>query len=104
MVEKQEVSYQVGKGMGRKKSHIRQKTENKAVPGIKQCKREMADKQNTMHAVTQVAIQAAIMAVKEAENPVNCERSIQVMPRTGSSALKQPIFDWKIAKKKCQKL
>ena len=41
----------------------------------------------------------AIIADKEAENPVNAARSVQVMPRTGSQALKKPPFNWKTADK-----
>ena len=43
----------------------------------------MAVEQNMMQAVTLTAIEAAkaeVMAVKEAKNPVNTARSVQVMP------------------------
>ena len=42
--------------------------------------------------ITQAATEAAkaeIMAIKEAENPINAARSMQVLPETGSSPLKQ---------------
>ena len=51
-----------------------------------------------MQAITQAA-KAAIVAVKEVENVVNPARSLKVMPRTGSPALKQPIFDCNTADK-----
>ena len=55
-----------------------------------------------MQEITQAAIQppeAAIMAVKEVEDSVNTARSVQVMPRTGSLALKHQTFHWKAADK-----
>ena len=55
-----------------------------------------------IQAITQAAIEAAkaeIMSVKEIENPVKTAISVQVMPRTGSPALKQSTFDWKAADK-----
>ena len=57
-----------------------------------------------MQEITQVAIETAkpaIMAVKEVENPGNATSSVQVMPKTGSSTLKQSTFNWK-AKEKYQ--
>ena len=62
----------------------------------------MAAKQNMLLAITQAAIvtpKAAIMAAKEAENPVNAVRSVQVILRVGSPKVKQPTFDWKAAGK-----
>ena len=41
----------------------------------------------------------AIMAVRETDNPVNNAIPIHVMPRSGDSVLRQPIFDWKGAEK-----
>ena len=55
-----------------------------------------------MQAIIQAA-KTTIMVVKEAENPVNTARSVQVMPRAGSPALKQSTFDWK-ARDKYQEL
>ena len=49
----------------------------------------MANEQNVTQRIAQVA-EAVIMAAKEAENPVNTARSVQIMPRTGGPALKQP--------------
>ena len=49
----------------------------------------VAVKQKMIQTITQAGIQAgtaAIMAVKEAENPVNAARLVQVMPRIGSQA------------------
>ena len=58
----------------------------------------MVAKQSMVQAIIQEA-SAAIMAVKEAENQVNAARSIQVIPRTGGSALKQPTCNWNAAGK-----
>ena len=63
----------------------------------------MAAEQYAMQSITQAAIvtaKAAIMAVKEAENAVNVARSVQVMPRIGSPALKQLTFERKPANTK----
>ena len=59
-----------------------------------------------MQAIKQADIkadEAALMAVKDARNPVNVARSVEVMPRKGCQALKQPAFEWKAAEK-CQEL
>ena len=51
-----------------------------------------------MQVITQAATdtaKAAIMAVREAENPVNAARSVQLMPRTSSPTLKQSKFNLK---------
>ena len=56
----------------------------------------MEAKQKMVQTIQRGAIEAAkaaIMAVKEAENPVNTARSIEGMPRTGGPALKESIFD-----------
>ena len=56
----------------------------------------MVAEQSMLYAITQSVIEAtkaAIMAVKQAENPVNSARLVQVMHRTGSPALKQPTFN-----------
>ena len=56
----------------------------------------MAAEQSMTQAITQAAteaVKATIMAVKEAENPVNATRSVQLMPRTDDPALKQPTFN-----------
>ena len=45
------------------------------------------------------AAKAAIMAVEEAENPVNSSKPVQGIPRTSGPAQKQPIFDWKVTDK-----
>ena len=63
----------------------------------------MATKQNMMQTITQAATEstkAAVIAVKEVENAVNTARSVQVMPRTVSPALKQPSLDWKATNNK----
>ena len=56
----------------------------------------MRAKQNMTQANTQAA-KAAIMAAKEAQNPVNIARTVQVMLRTDGPALQQPTFDAKAA-------
>ena len=66
----------------------------------------MAAKQTMIQAITQATIEAAktvIEAVKGANNSVNAVRSVQVMPRTHSPALKQPAVGWKTTDK-CQGL
>ena len=81
--------------------------ENKAnsqitVSEIRDIQNRMATKQNMMQAITQTAIQAgkaAIMAVKEIENPVNATRLVQIMPKTGGPTLKQQTFNCKVANK-----
>ena len=58
----------------------------------------MVAQQNMMQVVTQAAtevMRAGIMAAKEAKNPLNATRSIQVMPRIGGPALEQPRFNMK---------
>ena len=45
------------------------------------------------------AAQAAIMAVREADNPVSNVRPIHTTPRSGGSPSKQPTFDWKVIDK-----
>ena len=62
----------------------------------------MAAEQIMMQTITQAAIKAAkaaIMTIKETENPVNAARYMQVMLRTGGPVLKQPNIDWKTADK-----
>ena len=61
-------------------------------------KNRMAAKQSLMQPNIQAA-KEAIMAVKEAENPVNAARSVQIITRTGSPALKQLSFKWKAVHK-----
>ena len=41
------------------------------------------------------ATKATIMAVREADKPVNNARPIHTMPRSGDPVLRQPTFDWK---------
>ena len=50
-----------------------------------------------MQAAIEVA-KAAIMAVREAENPVNNTRLVYTT-RLRHSALRQPVFDWKATNK-----
>ena len=52
------------------------------------------------------AITATVMAIREVDNPVKNARPGHTAPRSGSLALKQPTFDWKVAKivKKCTTL
>ena len=45
-----------------------------------------------------MAAKAAIMAVREVDNLVNNARPIHTMPRSGSPVLREPMFDWKVAK------
>ena len=52
----------------------------------------------TIQAVTN-ATKAAIMSVREADNPNNSARPLHTVPRTGDLVLKQPIFYWKVAGK-----
>ena len=62
----------------------------------------MAAKQNILQAITQVAreaAKAAIMAIREADNPASNATPVTVRPRTGGLALKQ-IYDWKAKDKK----
>ena len=62
----------------------------------------MAAEQNMTKAIMQAAMEAAkaaIMVIKEAENSVSTAKPIQMMPKTGDLALKQPIFDWKVPDK-----
>ena len=54
---------------------------------------------NVPQAITKATIEIANMVEKEAENPGNTARSVQVMPRIGGAALKQPTFNWKTADK-----
>ena len=54
----------------------------------------MTTEQNMIQVMTQAA-KALIMAVKEAEYPVNAAKSVQGLPMTGAPALKQPAIDWK---------
>ena len=42
---------------------------------------------------------AVIMAVREADSLVNNGRQIPAISTLGSSALRQPMFDWKVADK-----
>ena len=58
----------------------------------------MAAEQNITQTVTQAATEvakAAIMTVREVENPVNAVISVKVMPRTVGPVLKQLTSDWK---------
>ena len=51
----------------------------------------MVAKQNILYVIKQAAVEAvktAIMAVSEAENPVNGTRSVQVICRMAGSVLK----------------
>ena len=73
----------------------------KAVTDIREKNLTVA-KQSTMQAITQAAkeaAKAAIMAVKEEENPVIIARSVQVMHRMGGPALKLPTFNLKTGDK-----
>ena len=45
------------------------------------------------------AAKAAIMMVREAENPINGARPVHTMPRSGNPVLRQPTLDWKAADK-----
>ena len=66
----------------------------------------MTPEQSMTLATAQTATEvdkAAIMTVKEVENPVNAGISVEVMPRTGSTALKHQTFDWKSGDK-CKEL
>ena len=45
------------------------------------------------------ATKAAIMTIKEAYNSVNNARLVHRAWRLGNLALKQPMFDWKMADK-----
>ena len=59
-------------------------------------RKRMAAEQNTMQTITQAAIEtttAVIMAVKEVENPAHVARSVHIMPRTGTQAVKKPTFN-----------
>ena len=49
--------------------------------------------------LTQLAMKASIMVRKEEDNLVNNTRPIQATPRSGGSALWQPMFDRKVAEK-----
>ena len=62
----------------------------------------MGVEQNVIQTIIHSAIEAAkaaVMAVKESENPVNAAILVHIMPTTGSPALKQPTFDLKATKK-----
>ena len=59
----------------------------------------------TEQSITQVitqevieATKAAIMAVREADNPVDNARPIHTMPRSGMPVLQQPMFDHAVKK------
>ena len=49
------------------------------------------------------ATKAAVIAVREADNPVTNARQIHTTPKSSSPALREPTFDWK-ATNKCQDL
>ena len=51
-----------------------------------------------MQATTE-ASKAAIIAVREAGNPVNSAKPVHTKPRSDCPALRQPTFDWKAADK-----
>ena len=62
----------------------------------------MAAEQSMTQTITQAAIKtakAAIIAIREADIPFNNNRLVHTVPRSGSPALKQPTFDWKVADK-----
>ena len=62
----------------------------------------MASEQIITHVAMQAGIEAAkaaIMAVREADNPVNNARPIHRMARSISSVVRQLTFDWKVAEK-----
>ena len=69
----------------------------KALTNIRDTNRMMT-KQNMMQAIIEAA-KVAMMAVKEAENPVTAARSVQVMLGTSGPLLRQPTFDWKASDK-----
>ena len=54
--------------------------------------------QNMRQAITQEAIEAIIRG-KQAGNPINAARSLQVLLGTGGPALKQPTLNWNAADK-----
>ena len=45
------------------------------------------------------ATKAAIIVIRVMDNLVNNAKPINAMPRLGNPALRQPIFDWKVANK-----
>ena len=63
---------------------------------------KMAAEWSMGQAIMQAAIEAikgAILAVREADNPVNGVRPIHTIPRLDSLVWRQPTFDWKAADK-----
>ena len=62
----------------------------------------MATKQSMTKKTTQASIKAsraAIMAVREADNPVNYAGQVHTMSRSNGPVLRHPVFDWKATDK-----